>query len=382
MIAPPGTRKPMTRRHSRKALKLGPLLSVAAGLGTLAVLIVPPWHAPVAGRQLGYRASSMIQWDQTVPAAIALDKPAVMLPADHFGVDAAALNDARPATEVYKNLQVVTDTTAGQFMALQVALTNWVAPKTGCAFCHAGPDFASDAKPQKTAARTMIQMTRTLNADWRGHVGEAGVTCYTCHRGENVPPSTWYPRAVKQPRPFVAKQDDWLETATTVRDFFPDAGFSEYLLQNTPGRGQSYTALPTTGPSDTIIVKRLYEVMMQMSDGIGVNCGYCHNSRAFFDWGQSTPARWAGLEGIHMTQAINNDFLLPLVPHIPQTREIQGNGRPPITPASESGPQPGNGLATCQTCHYENPKPLHGQNLLAPFPTLAGPSASNPGAKP
>ena len=46
-------------------------------------------------------------------------------------------------------------------------MTNWVAPKEGCAFCHAPAagtpagsaalDFASDAKPQKAAARTMIQ---------------------------------------------------------------------------------------------------------------------------------------------------------------------------------------------------------------------------------
>jgi photosynthetic reaction center cytochrome c subunit len=188
-----------------------------------------------------------------------------------------------------------------------------------------------------------------------------------------VPAAVWYPRAVKPPKPFVAKQEDWLQSATTVRDFFPDAGFSEYLLQNTPGHSQSYTALPTTGPVESVVVKRLYEVMMQMSDGIGVNCGYCHNSRAFFDWGQSTPARWAGLQGIHMTQAINNDFLLPLGAAMPQLREIHHNGRLPITPAEEANPQNGNALATCQTCHYQQPKPLAGLNLAAGYPALTAP---------
>jgi photosynthetic reaction center cytochrome c subunit len=363
----------MAPRKPRRAIRLGTVISVAAGLGTLFVLMVPPWHAPVAGHQLGYRASSMIQFDQTAPAAFTFDKPPASFDATHYGVDPAALNDTRPAAAVYKGLKVTTGGTAGQFMALQVAITNWVAPLQGCAFCHQGNDWASDAKPQKQAARVMTQMVQTLNTDWRGHVGDAGVTCYTCHRGQNVPAAVWYPRAVKPPKPFVAKQEDWLQSATTVRDFFPDAGFSEYLLQDTPGHSQSYTALPTTGPVESVVVKRLYEVMMQMSDGIGVNCGYCHNSRAFFDWGQSTPARWAGLQGIHMTQAINNDFLLPLGAAMPQLREIHHNGRLPITPAAEANPQNGNALATCQTCHYQQPKPLAGLNLAAGYPALTAP---------
>ncbi len=368
-------------RKPRRAVRLGTVISVAAGLGTLFVLLVPPWHMPVPGHQLGFSASSMVQFDQTAPGAAMFDKPPASFDAAHYGVDPASLKDTRPAPDVYKNLAVTRDTTAGQFMALQVAITNWVAPTQGCAFCHQGNDFASDAKPQKQTARVMTQMTRTLNADWRDHVGSAGVTCYTCHRGQNIPAAVWYPRAVKQPKPFVAQQEDWLQSATTVRDFFPDAGFSEYLLQNTPGHSQSYTALPAqpadgtatgAGPAEAVVVKRLYEVMMQMSDGIGVNCGYCHNSRAFFDWGQSTPSRWIGLQGIHMTQAINNDFLLPLGTSMPQLRDIHQNGRLPITPRQEANPQNGNALATCQTCHYQEPKPLAGLNLLAGFPVLAG----------
>ena len=370
-------------RKNRRAIKLGPLIAVAAGVGTLFVLIVPPWHAPVAGHQLAYRASSSIQFDQTAPGSLAFNKPAPDFDAQHYGVDPAALQDSRPAGEVYKNIKVTTGTTAGQFMALQVALTNWISPKQGCAFCHAGGgDFASDIKPQKNAARAMTQMTRTINADWRGHVAEQGVTCYTCHRGQNIPAAIWYPRAVKQPAPFTGKQDDWLQSATTVRDFFPDAGFSEYLLQNTPGHSQSYTALPSGhGPAEAIILARLYEVMMQMSDGMGVNCGYCHNSRAFFDWGQSTPARWIGMNGMYMTQAINNEFILPLNIAMPQLRDIHHNGRLPITPVQESNPQDGNGLAVCETCHYQQPKPLNGlngRNVLADYPALAGPSAAPP----
>ena len=42
--------------------------------------------------------------------------------------------------------------------------------------------FASSA-----VARVMIAMTQRTNEDWKAHVGDTGVTCYTCHRGKNVP---------------------------------------------------------------------------------------------------------------------------------------------------------------------------------------------------
>jgi len=82
-----------------------------------------------------------------------------------------------------------------------------------CPFCHVGEegqdldtfDFMSDAKKEKTTARTMIRMVMDINEkylkDVEGHdeAGEAGaheearedegpkVTCYTCHRGETHP---------------------------------------------------------------------------------------------------------------------------------------------------------------------------------------------------
>ena len=59
------------------------------------------------------------------------------------------------------------------------------------------------------------------------------------------------------------------------------------------GRGEEIFGQGLAGQvADQVVVKRLYEVMMQMSAGLGVNCTYCHNSRAFYDWGQSLPARW------------------------------------------------------------------------------------------
>ena len=34
-------------------------------------------------------------------------------------------------------------------------------------------------------------MTRSLNQQWSDHTGTTGVTCWTCHRGQNIPSETW-----------------------------------------------------------------------------------------------------------------------------------------------------------------------------------------------
>ena len=69
-----------------------------------------------------------------------------------------------------------------------------------CGFCHAmNPqthklDFASDAKDEKTTARTMILMTRAINEQYMSQVhdpdataADLHVTCGTCHRGHSMP---------------------------------------------------------------------------------------------------------------------------------------------------------------------------------------------------
>jgi pyruvate-formate lyase-activating enzyme len=53
-----------------------------------------------------------------------------------------------------------------------------------CNFCHA-PDRSSDENPHKGVARKMMVMLNEVNAKFPA--GDARVTCYTCHRGENVP---------------------------------------------------------------------------------------------------------------------------------------------------------------------------------------------------
>lgn len=68
---------------------------------------------------------------------------------------------------------------------------------TRCNHCHAANppgskeefDYASDAKPEKNTARTMLKMTREINASYISKVNEHGqtVNCFTCHRGHVMP---------------------------------------------------------------------------------------------------------------------------------------------------------------------------------------------------
>jgi tetratricopeptide (TPR) repeat protein len=70
----------------------------------------------------------------------------------------------------------------------------------GCAFCHVADesqprsthDFASDAKPNKDKARTMLRMVAAINADYLTKLSSRSqppvvVTCATCHRGVMEP---------------------------------------------------------------------------------------------------------------------------------------------------------------------------------------------------
>ena len=346
-------------------------ITVVAGTGLLLasafIIFVPTWTgAPLASTELGFPQE--MQFDVGRGALPVNQAPAVLPPAASGGPS---------ATAAYKNVQVLTDVSAAEFMRTQEAITQWVSPKQGCDFCHTGSDYASDAKPTKSAARIMMRMTRHINADWSNHVAPAGVTCFSCHRGQPVPAEIWFPMPPPPKHDFIAPQDNWQESADTVRKFFPDAGWSEYYLQDQPIAAQSTTALPTNTIGSFDETKRIYEMMMQMSDGIGVNCGFCHNSRAFESWDESTPYRWVGYDALRLTRDINKNFMLALAQAIPQTRQLSDETRLPVLPARQQGVQGGNGLVICSTCHYGLTKPLNGANVQQSYPALTEPAAAH-----
>jgi photosynthetic reaction center cytochrome c subunit len=97
--------------------------------------------------------------------------------------------------------------------------------------------------------------------------------------------------------------------------------------------------------------------MIAMSTSLGVNCTYCHNSRAFSQWPQSTPQRVTAWHGIQMTRDLNAQYLEPLQSEWPPNR-LGANG---------DGPK-----LYCATCHQGAPQPLLGVSLAKDWPELGG----------
>lgn len=65
-----------------------------------------------------------------------------------------------------------------------------------CNTCHVPRNFAAEDKPIKQKARQMMEMVKSLNKqyfpDYKPKEGESvlgRVTCYTCHKGEQIPKS-------------------------------------------------------------------------------------------------------------------------------------------------------------------------------------------------
>jgi hypothetical protein len=111
-----------------------------------------------------------------------------------------------------------------------------------------------------------------------------------------------------------------------------------------------------------------YAFMMHFSDSLGVNCTYCHNSRAFSNWAQSPPARVTAWHGLQMVRSLNNDYLVPL------------QGTYPAHRLGENGDAP---KANCATCHNGVNKPLYGEPMLVHYSALAAPGmAAAPAAQP
>lgn len=103
------------------------------------------------------------------------------------------------AQEQYINLKVLPKNISPK--DLQGIMTDEFEDGLGvtCGFCHAGAknghglDFASDAKPEKQIARSMMRMTLGINKKYfkvkHPALGSAAltITCNTCHKGVAFP---------------------------------------------------------------------------------------------------------------------------------------------------------------------------------------------------
>jgi photosynthetic reaction center cytochrome c subunit len=331
---------------------------VAAVLLTAAMLFRAGWtHPPVHSTQNGYRGLGMEQIAN--PEAEALLKMANALPDP---IDKAS-PDGDKATAVYKNVQVLNDLSADQFNRVMLSITEWVAPQQGCGYCHNVENLADDGLYTKIVARRMLQMTRHINVDWKAHVAGIGVTCYTCHRGAPVPANIWYQPNIPHTGGFASPNNGMGHPGKSNGDTgLPLDSFAPVLAPKDAIRVVGTQALPKTGMGASIqTTEQTYALMIQMSESLGVNCTFCHNTRAFSQWPESTPQRLTAWHGIQMVRELNASYLDPLKATFPPNR---------LGPVGD-GPK-----VDCATCHQGVSKPMLGVSLAKDYPELGGVPAS------
>jgi photosynthetic reaction center cytochrome c subunit len=300
---------------------------------SLAVLATACEPGPKIAQQNGFRGVAMETHYDPQALGVTLAANAVPKP----------LPPAPPGPPgVYKNVQVLTNISAAEFGRTMTAMSSWVAGGPGnCAYCHNTANFAADSYPSgkliytKLVARMMIRMTRNVNSEYTRHVGGTGVTCYTCHRGQPLPNGLW----------FYSNQNQILRHYLD-RD---DIRVQSHSIEPLPGEAANRTAIRQT--------YNTYALMITQSKALGVNCTYCHNSRAWTNWEESTPKRVVALYGASMLRDLNTNYLNPLQPVYPRSR------------LGEHGDAP---KAQCVTCHNGVYKPLFGAKMVKDYPALWG----------
>ncbi|KQP05863.1 Photosynthetic reaction center cytochrome C subunit [Methylobacterium sp. Leaf99] len=324
---------------------------------TVAMVGLTDWdRPPLSTTQNGFRGTAMAQIHTRDGVAEKKDANVAPAPAD----------PAEPGEELagttYENVQVLKNVSVNEFNRLMVSMTEWVSPEQGCTYCHNTENMADDSLYQKKVARRMLQMTQHLNSDWKAnHTGGAGVTCYTCHRGQPVPANIWF----TNPGPnhtsgFVSRNNGQNMAAPSVGlASLPYDTLTEYLadksIDNNAIRVNATTALPTTKGKPIQDAEKTYGLMIHMSEGLGVNCTFCHNTRAISNWQQSTPQRTTAWHGIRMVRDINGTFMEPLTSTFPKNRLGVLGDVPKVN---------------CTTCHNGQSKPLNGAHVVDAYPEL------------
>lgn len=329
------------------------LVGAAGGAVFLAALLIT-WGQPyaTASMQTGPRGTGMsvpefdvdrLAADPTIAGYVAAEDITDDMIA---GVSDAALANVPPALEGMPE---------DEYARLVAAMRSW----TGI------PDLMEDPESYQTqVAYSMVEMVQNINEGWIGHVqynAEVGVNCYTCHRGQPVPSEIWFRIA-----PVNEVAEGWasVQNRATVQSQFtslPSDALEAYLLNYEQIAVHSLDSRVAENPSDPGVrtwqdTERTYSLMNYVSNSLGVNCVFCHNSRAFYDGTQVTP-QWATESlGIAMVLELNNDYLVPLRDTYPENR---------LGPVYADAPK-----AACKTCHKGYQQPLQGLNMVADWPSL------------
>ena len=327
-------------------------------LSVVVLLLAGCERPPMDSVQHGYRGTGMVQVYN--PRTLDLLTQANEVPP---GMPPMAATGPK-ASQLYKNVKVLGDLSEGQFTRLMASMSTWVAPQEGCLYCHNPANFAEDSKYTKVVARRMLQMTQHINSEWKQHVADTGVTCYTCHRGQPIPAAIWFK---SNPQPYgsnfmgdKAGQNHPAPSVTLAS--LPNDPFTPFLLEAANIRVNGPTPLPSGNRQSIKQAEWTYGLMTHMSSALGVNCTYCHNSRSFQSWEGNPPQRRTAWFGIRMARDLNKQFLEPLKDTFPAHRK------------GETGDV---AKLNCATCHQGAYKPLNGAPMLKDYPELAGTGVAN-----
>ena len=346
------------------------LISSAAGLLTGLLVAGCGERPPIAVSQTGFRGTAM---EQVYNPRILATQAAV----NKAPEPSAAIVDV-PGTPragaIYQNVKVLGDLSVGEFARTMSAITEWVAPQQGCNYCHIAGNFADDSVYTKIVARKMLQMTQKVNSGWKTHVAETGVTCYTCHRGNNIPKEIWFKTTEQKYAGGSMGNDAGQNRAakSVGLSSLPYDPFTPYFLDNKPIRVNGKEAMAMTGTAanrnSTKQAENTYGLMIHWSNSLGVNCTYCHNTQAFAEWGaNATPQRAVAWYGIRMARELNNEYMVPITN---------------VFPAYRLGPTGDVAKANCATCHQGAYKPLYGAAMAKHYPAMYELKPADPAAAP
>ena len=319
-------------------------------IASAAVLLSACERPPMKAQQAGYRGTGMEQISNPRIDAANASK--------HLAPDSPppASADGPKARDVYQNVKVLGDLSVGEFTRHMVSITQWVSPEQGCAYCHNVQNFADDGKYTKIVARRMVQMTQNINVNWQKHVGNTGVTCYTCHRGAPNPKEVWQ-TALASNKIFMGNDNGQNKPSKSVGlASLPYDPFTPYLLKANDIRVNGTQALPYGNKQHTQNAEGTYALMMHFSSGLGVNCTYCHNAQNFAGWENNPPQKMTAWYGIRMVRDVNNEYITPLTSTFP---------------VNQLGPAGDLAKVNCATCHQGANKPLNGKSMIGAHPELA-----------
>ncbi len=318
---------------------------------TLPLVLTACELAPKVSEQNGYRGTGMNQIYVADGDEMMADIPA---PPYDLPPPGGPL-----ASETYENVQVLGNISTDEFNYLMAAITEWVAPDEGCNYCHNPANMASDEVYTKVVARRMIQMNQDINSQWTDHVGGTGVTCWTCHAGNNIPENVWtLPEDGGHPSIADNRRGQNNPVAATAYSSLPEAAVARYLLNGDTTAGirvQSTGMHPGDNTTTTMDTEQTYALMVHMSESLGVNCTYCHNTQSFGDWSISGPPRTTAWHGIQMVGNINEAYVTPLTGEFPDNR---------LGPAGDPY------KVNCTTCHQGQNRPLGGYPMAQDYPAL------------